>query len=71
MRPLDFEVFSVHGVEGYAADGGAAQPFLPFYAANDLSRNPEHRAYYMLRREPRQLSGRARQRGAAIELSRP
>lgn len=63
MRPLDFEVFSVTAVEGFAADGGAPQPFLPFYAASDLSRNPEHRAYYMLRREPRQLSGRARRIG--------
>ena len=50
-------------MEGYAADGGVPQQFLPFYAANDLSRNPEQRAYYMLRREPRQLSSRARQRG--------
>jgi type VI secretion system protein ImpG len=63
MRPLDFEVFSVVSVEGYAMDGGTPQPFLPFYAANDLSRNPEHRSYYILRREPRQLSSRARQRG--------
>ncbi len=63
MRPLDFEVFSVVAAEGYAADGGTPQPFLPFYAANDLSHNVEHRAYYMLRREPRQLSGRARRVG--------
>jgi len=63
MRPLDFEIFSVRSVEGFGADGGAPMPFLPFYAANDLSRNPEHRAYYMLRREPRQLSGRARRMG--------
>ena len=63
MRPLDFEVFGVQGVEGYAADGSAPQRFLPFYAANDLSKNPEHRSYYMLRRQPRQLSSRSRQRG--------
>ncbi len=63
MRPLDFEVFSVTGVEAYAADGGPPQPFLPFYAANDLSRNPGHRSYYLLRRQPRLLSARARQRG--------
>ncbi len=63
MRPLDFEVFSVTGVEGYAADGSAPQQFLPFYAANDLSRNPDHRSYYMLKREPRVLSQRSRQRG--------
>ncbi len=63
MRPLDFEVFAVQAVEGYAADGGPPQQFLPFYAANDLSRNPEHRSYYMLRRQPRLLSSRSRQRG--------
>jgi type VI secretion system protein ImpG len=63
MRPLDFEVFSVTGVEGFAADGGPPQPFLPFYAATDLSRNPDHRSYYMLRRQPRMLSQRSRQRG--------
>ena len=63
MRPLDYEVFSVRGVEGFAADGSPPQPFMPFYAANDLSRNPDHRSYYILRREPRLLSQRARQRG--------
>jgi len=63
MRPLDFEVFSVQSVEGYAPDGSPAQQFLPFYAANDLSRSPEHRSYYILRRQPRLLSARARQRG--------
>ena len=63
MRPLDFEVFDVQAVEGYASDGSPPQKFLPFYAANDLSRNPEHRSYYMLRRQPRQLSSRSRQRG--------
>jgi type VI secretion system protein ImpG len=63
MRPLDFEVFSVQGVEGFAADGSSAQQFMPFYAANDLSRNPGQRSYYMLRRQPRQLSSRSRQRG--------
>ena len=63
MRPLDYEVFAVRGVEGFAADGSPPQPFMPFYAANDLSRNPDHRSYYILRREPRLLSQRARQRG--------
>ncbi len=63
MRPLDFEVFSVQGVEGFGADGAASQPFRPFYSANDLSRNPGHRSYYMLRRQPRMLSQRSKQRG--------
>lgn len=63
MRPLDFEVFDVRGVEGYSSDGSAPQRFLPFYAANDLSRQPDHQSYYTLRRQPRRLSTRARQRG--------
>ena len=63
MRPLDFEVFDVQSVEAYASDGTAPQKFLPFYAANDLSRNPDHRSYFTLRRQPRQLSSRSRQRG--------
>ncbi len=63
MRPLDYEVFSVKSIEGYSADGGPAQPFFPFYAANDLSRNPGHRSYYIMRRQPHRLSSRARQRG--------
>ena len=63
MRPLDFEVFDVRGVEGYSSDGSAPQRFLPFYAANDLSRQGEHGSFYTLRRQPRRLSSRARQRG--------
>jgi type VI secretion system protein ImpG len=63
MRPLDFEVHSVRSVEGFAADGAAPQAFMPFYAANDLSRNQGLRSYYVLRRQPRQLSSRSRQRG--------
>ena len=63
MRPLDYEVFAVTSVEGFPADGGPAQAFLPFYAANDLSRNPGHRSYYTLRRQPHLLSSRARVRG--------
>jgi type VI secretion system protein ImpG len=64
MRQLDFEVFSVTAVEGFPADGGPTQPFFPFYAANDLSRNPGHRSYFTLRRKPHQLASAARQRGA-------
>ncbi|HVY16867.1 MAG TPA: type VI secretion system baseplate subunit TssF [Rhodopila sp.] len=63
MRPLDYEVFSILSMEGYAADGGAAQPFFPFYTANDLSRSPGHRSYYIARRQPRRLSQRAMERG--------
>jgi type VI secretion system protein ImpG len=63
MRPLDYEVFAITAMEGFPADGGPTQPFFPFYAANDLSRNPGHRSYFMTRRQPHLLSSRARQRG--------
>jgi type VI secretion system protein ImpG len=63
MRPLDYEVFSITGMEGFPSDGGPVQPFFPFYAATDLSRNPGHRSYYMMRRQPHLMSSRARQRG--------
>jgi type VI secretion system protein ImpG len=63
MRPMDFEIFAVTAVEGYGADNRPPQKFMPFYAANDLSRNPDHRSYFTLRREPRQLSARARRSG--------
>ena len=63
MRPLDYEVFAIIGMEGFPADGGPSQAFFPFYAATDLSRNPGHRSYYMTRRQPHMLSSRARQRG--------
>ncbi len=63
MRPLDYEVFSITGMEGFAVDGGTSQPFFPFYAANDLSRNPGHRSYYIMRRQPHRLSVRSRERG--------
>jgi type VI secretion system protein ImpG len=63
MRPLDYEVYSVQGMEGFAADGGSPQPFFPFYAANDLSRNPGHRSYFILRRQPHRMSSRARIHG--------
>ncbi len=63
MRPLDFEVFDVRSVEGYSDDGTPPQRFLPFYAINDLSRSPGSRSFYTLRRQPRTLSSRSRQRG--------
>jgi type VI secretion system protein ImpG len=50
-------------MEGFAADGGPPQPFFPFYAANDLSRNRDHRSYYMLLRQPHRPSSRSRERG--------
>ncbi len=64
MRPLDFEIFGVSGVEAYAADGSAPQRFFPFYYCNDLGRSSEARRYYTLRREPRLAGSAARLRGS-------
>ena len=71
VRPLDFEVFGVTAVEGYAADGSAPQPFLPFYAANDLS--PHAGAPGLLHAAPRAAAAlRTRPAArAALQLSRP
>ncbi len=63
VRPLDFEVFGVTAVEGYAADGSAPQPFLPFYAANDLTRNAG--APGLLHAAPRAAAALARAPGSA------
>ncbi|MFO1126842.1 MAG: type VI secretion system baseplate subunit TssF [Rhodospirillales bacterium] len=62
-RPLDFEVFSVSEVLGYAAGATAEMTFLPFYACNDADTEGGQPAYYALRREPRMLSTGQRARG--------
>lgn len=62
-RPLDFEVYRVNGVTGYASADQDPQPLLPFYAAHDLSDHNEHPAYYSLHRVPRRLSSRQRREG--------
>lgn len=61
-RPMDYEVYAVTGVVGHGV-AGADRDFLPFYALSDLSRHPEHNAYFSVRREPRILSTRQRTRG--------
>ena len=62
-RPLDFEVFGVSEVLGYAAGSTAETTFLPFYACNDADSERGQPAYYTLRREPRMLSTGQRARG--------
>lgn len=60
--PLDFEVFAIEGIDGYAAQQNESQRFAPFYR----SRDPGDRAhgYFQMRRAPRVLSERERARGA-------
>ena len=59
-RPLDFEVFAVEGIEGYAT--GSAQPrrFAPFYRARDPGAGGRGAAYFQTRRAPRLLSASER-----------
>lgn len=61
-RPVDFEVHSIQEVVGHGTGADAEQPFRPFYAMGD--RGGDHRAYYTLRREPRQLSSKQRSYGS-------
>ncbi|TFW14844.1 type VI secretion system baseplate subunit TssF [Duganella callida] len=64
-RPMDYEVFQVESVTGYGTGPGTEQSFQPFYEAKDIgapsSQHP--RAFFQIRREPRQLSSRQRRDG--------
>jgi type VI secretion system protein ImpG len=62
-RPLDFEVYSVERVVGYASGTEAKRPFLPLYAPDDGA-SPEHDAYFTVHREARLQSSRQRLQGA-------
>jgi len=58
-RPLDFEVLSVTGVQGYSADLADEQPFEPFYAASDFDAGGNRgKAYYTVHRVPRRPAER-------------
>ncbi len=60
-RPMDFEVHSIAAVTGYGSGADSEQAFAPLYGACDLG--GAERAYYQVRREPRLLSQRQRDRG--------
>jgi len=63
-RPMDFEVFSVTAVKGMGDDAADTTEFRPFYG--DLVHHDASgaKAYYTVRREPRQLSERQKRHGA-------
>ncbi|MGG1944083.1 type VI secretion system baseplate subunit TssF [Trinickia sp. NRRL B-1857] len=63
-RPLDFEVFSIEGIDGYAAGDAAPQRFAPFYRARDPGEGGRAPGYFQMRRAPRLLSSSERMRGA-------
>ncbi len=64
-RPLDFEVYQVLGVTGYAEGSAEPREFKPFYAASDLEHDPSatSQAYFSVNRVPRMASERERQMG--------
>ena len=63
-RPMDFEVHQIESVTGYGIGTDAEQEFHPLYSARDLGAAAvTSQAFYQIRREPRLLSQRQRQRG--------
>lgn len=62
-RPLDFEIYGVTEVTGHGVTVDDEQEFEPFYAATDTGAKRAHQAYYVLRREPRQVSSAQRRHG--------
>jgi type VI secretion system protein ImpG len=62
-RPMDFEVHQIESVTGYGSGADAEQEFHPLYSARDLGEHQGGQGFYQVRREPRLLSQRQRQRG--------
>jgi type VI secretion system protein ImpG len=69
-KPLDYEVYSVKRVTGFAA-GGEEREFRPFYAATDSEANTagEAAAYYSVHRVPRALSEREQREGTRTKYT--
>ena len=63
-RPMDFEIHSVSAVEGFGDRQEPEQRFQPFYGCDERTWHSGQSAYYTIRREPRLLSARQKQRGA-------
>ena len=62
-RPLDYEIFSVSSIQGYAANNTDVQTFLPIYETLGAQDNRQSQAYFSLRRDPRKLSEVAKRNG--------
>lgn len=63
-RPMDLEVYKIERLVGFGADGEGDQEFVPFFSMEDSGGDLRPRAYYTMRREPRQLSARQKREGA-------
>jgi len=62
-RPMDFEIWSVTGVQGFGTGVEPEQEFAPFYECHDRTALGQT-AFYTIHREARRMSARQRQRGA-------
>jgi len=63
-RPMDFEIHSVHQVEGFGDKQEPEQRFQPFYGCDERVWHNGNAAFYTVRREPRLLSARQKLQGA-------
>ncbi|MCA9190003.1 MAG: type VI secretion system baseplate subunit TssF, partial [Planctomycetales bacterium] len=62
-RPLDFEVYDVLSATGFGTGSEREQPFAPFYATRDTTRDPHAQAYFQLQRQQRKQSSKSRRHG--------
>lgn len=62
-RPLDYEIYSISGIQGYSASNTEEQLFRPLYETLGAAENGISEAYFSMRREPRKLSEVARRSG--------
>lgn len=63
-RPRDFEIYSVQEVVGHSSGAHENRTFLPLYAPAREGSDPEHGAYFTVRREPRLPSESQRTSGS-------
>lgn len=62
-RSLDYEIYSVSSIQGYAVNNTDVQTFLPIYETLGALEHTHSQAYFSLRREPRKLSEVAKRNG--------
>ena len=62
-RPLDYEVYSVSSIHGFASNNTEIQTFSPIYETLGAMQDVNSQAYFSLRREPRKLSEVAKRHG--------
>jgi len=63
-RPMDFEIHTITGVQGFRTGVHEGDAFKPFFWSHDRVAARGHSAFYTQRREPRRLSSRQQRDGA-------